>query len=411
MVPSRRDMAESDGKPASSPLSSEEADRLSENFRPSWETEPEPKTVPKTELEPPTLPKADAPKPEPAKVEPMRIEPVHAEPPKAEPPKAEPPKAEPPKAEPLKVDTKPLMKQTLVGLAVPIPPAPPTAAAPNNAPDDLDWELPTNPAPSPIEELRADEVKPAEGAAAVEPPPKSSPSGVGQTYKPKDADAPAIILTDEVKRAEETARAQLVAEHRARSAPTVLKFKAVDVQPKVAPDDDDDLPDFATPKKKVGVWLGLGAGALSVALIGILVALRGGGSRTAEPPPVETQVAAPAATPEAPPPPASEAPSPPAAEPAPAEPTPAAAASNAPQVTVGEPAVATARPTVKPAAAEPVVAPKPAAAPKAPKPVAVASKPAAPVQKPAAPATKPASPKPASATKPASGGIVRDAPF
>ena len=47
-------MAESDGKPASSPLSTEEADRLSEKFKPSWEAEPDPPTIPK--VDPPTLP-------------------------------------------------------------------------------------------------------------------------------------------------------------------------------------------------------------------------------------------------------------------------------------------------------------------------------------------------------------------
>ena len=45
----QHNMAESDGKPASSPLSTEEADRLSEKFKPSWEAEPEPPTVPKVE--------------------------------------------------------------------------------------------------------------------------------------------------------------------------------------------------------------------------------------------------------------------------------------------------------------------------------------------------------------------------
>jgi hypothetical protein len=322
--------------------------------------------------------------------------------------RVEPVTTEPLKAEPLKVEPKPLLKQTLVGLSMPLPSAPPAGALSGNPPDDLDWELPTNPVPSPLEELKPEEVRPAEPAIDVEPPPKSSPSGVGQTYKPKDADAPAIILTDEVKRAEETARAQLVAEHKARSAPTVLKFKAVDVQPKVALD-DDDLPDFVPAKKGLGVWLGLGAGALSVAVIGIMVAVRGGSSHAPEQVPVETKAAAPAAQPEPAPPPALEPPVAPAGEPAPAEPAPTAGASDTPHVTVGEPATAQARPTVKPAAAEPTVTPKPVPAPKAPKSVAAASKPAAPVPKPAAPAAKPAAPKPS--PKPGSGGIVRDAPF
>src|SRR6185503_7331622 len=174
-------MAESDGKPASSPLSTEEADRLSEKFKPSWEAEPEPPTVPKVE---------------------------------------------PPKN---------FGKQTLLGIAAPIP-SPPPEKPPSSAPDDLDWELPTNPAPSPIEE-----------AQAIEPPPKSNPSGIGQTYKPKDTDAPAIVLTDEVKRAEEHARRQLEAEHRSRSAPTVLKFKAVDVLQKAAPGDGEP-PAYEPPK-------------------------------------------------------------------------------------------------------------------------------------------------------------------
>jgi hypothetical protein len=374
-------MAESDGKPASSPISTEEADRLSEKFKPSWETEPEPPTVPR--VEPPVRIEPTISVEPPVKIEPT----INVEPPvKIEPTVSAEPAV---KIEPT-IDVgapKPhLGKQTLLGVAVPLPAAPPEAATRANAPDDLDWELPTNPAPSPIQE-----------APPIEPPPKSSPSGMGEKYVPKETGAPPIVLTDEVKQAEEHARAQLAAEHRARSAPTLLKLKAIDVQPKVASSDDDA--DFAPPRKSLGVWIGLGVGVCA-AIIGVMALVRGGNSSAPEPPPEPVKAASP--EPEAPPPLTAT-----AAPPLPVErpDTPVVAPVDTPPEPEAKPVVA---PAPKPAAPPKPV--RPAATAPRQQPVAAAPKPASPKPtqappKPTAPAAKPAPPKPAA------GGIVRDAPF
>jgi hypothetical protein len=272
-------------------------------------------------------------------------------------------------------------KATLLGVAVPIP-SPPQTEAPNKAPDDLDWELPTNPVASPFEEA----------AAAVEPPPKSNPSGIGEKYVPKDVNAPAIVLKEDVKRAEERARAELAAEHRARSAPTVLKFKAIEVAKN---DDSDELEPspFGPPKRRLGVWIGLGAGALSLALIGVLVA----GQRTSreEPTaaPVEVKAAPPVAKPEA----VADPAPPPAPEPKPPE--PAVEPSAAPPAVVVAPA---SQPEPVPEPPKPVATAKPASPAKAPKPAA---------PKPASTSKPTSSPPKPPASKPGAGGIVRDAPF
>lgn len=402
-------MAESDGKPASSPLSTEEADRLSEKFKPSWEAEPDPPTIPKVDPptlpqgDPPTLPQGEQPRPI-AKVEPLPIAKVEPRPiAKVEPQpiaKVEPQPMAKVEPQPMaKVEPQPganveapkaLGKATLLGVAVPIP-QPPQADAPNKAPDDLDWELPTNPVPSP-----------AEDAAGIEPPPKSNPSGLGEKYVPKDTNAPPIVLKEEVKRAEERARAELAAEHRARSAPTVLKFKAIDVPKKETTDELEPSP-FGPPKRRLGVWIGLGAGALSVLLIGILVAARGTGREEPTAPPEEVKAAPRAAEPEVVSPPA-------------VAPTPAPAPDPKPAEPVVEPTAPPSAVVVAPAKdPEPVGEPpkpqetaKPQAPPKAAKPVAAAPKPP-PTAKPVSqPTSKPAK---SPASKPAAGGIVRDAPF
>jgi hypothetical protein len=386
-------MAESDGKPASSPLSTEEADRLSEKFKPSWEAEPDPPTIPK--IDPPTVPKVEppavAPKIEPrpvAKVEPQPIAKVEPQPvAKVEPrpiAKVEPRPIARVEPQPIaKVEgPKAVGKATLLGVAVPIP-SPPQTEPPNKAPDDLDWELPTNPVASPFEEA----------AAAVEPPPKSNPSGIGEKYLPKDVNAPAIVLKEDVKRAEERARAELAAEHRARSAPTVLKFKAIEVAKKEDSDELEPSP-FGPPKRRLGVWIGLGAGALSVALIGILVA--GQQTKREEPTaaPVEVKAAPPAPKPEA----VADPVAPPAPEPKPPE--PAVEPSAAPPAVVVAPA---SQPEPVPEPPKRVATAKPASPAKAPKPAAA--------PKPASTSKPTSSPPKPPASKPGAGGIVRDAPF
>jgi hypothetical protein len=274
-----------------------------------------------------------------------------------------------------------------LGVAVPIP-SPPLADAPNKAPDDLDWEVPANPVPSAVDEA----------ASAVEPPPKSNPSGIGEKYVPKEAGAPPIVLKEEVKRAEEQARAELAAEHRARSAPTVLKFKAIEV-PKKETDDEFELYPFGPPKRRLGVWIGLAAGLLALVLIGVLVFRR---TPRDEPtaPPVEVKAAP---QPEAVSPPAATPTPAPAPEPKPSEPVVEPSAE--PSAVVVAPAK---QPEPLPEPPKPPAAVKPVPLPKAAKPAAAAPKP---TSKPAS-ASKPASsPTKAPASKPAAGGIVRDAPF
>jgi hypothetical protein len=416
-------MAESDGKPASSPLSSEEADRLSERFRPSWEAEPDPPTIPKADPPAPAVVVEPAANVEPAvavepaaNVEPavvvepaLKVEPtVKVERARVSEPPAKPAvRVEPMiKLEPAaKAAPAPNLKQTLLGIPPPEPSKPPSAVEKAPA-DELDWEVPAEHRSAPKHAVPAaaapavDIEVPIDIEPAVEPPPKSSPSGVGQKYEPKDAGAPPIVLTDELKRAEETARAQLAAEHQARSAPTLLKLKAVELGAKPAPP-DDDIPDFVPKKRGLGVWLALGA-ALVLAVGGTIVA---SGSRKApekEAPAPDTKAAARLAP---------EPPTPPTAPPTPA-PTTEAAADAQPVVAPSEPE----RPIVSPRpAAEPTTTPaaQPPSAPKTTsrvKPV-VASKPA-PQPRSAQTASKPASTtsKPVG-SKPAAGGIVRDAPF
>ena len=311
----RRNMAESDGKPASSPLSTEEADRLSEKFKPSWEAEPQPRILPKVE---PTV-KMSRPsrssRPEDRADRQRRADGENRADHQGRADRED--RADRQRraerenrADDRRGKPKPqLGKQTLLGVAVPLPLAPWEGATRGSAPDDLHGELPTNPVPSPPQQAQpieppqqaqpieppqqaqpieppqqaqpieppqqaqpieppqqAQPIEPPQQAQPIEPPPKSSPSGMGEKYVPKEAGAPPIVLTDEVKRAEANARAQLAAEHRARSAPTLLKLKAVDLQPKTASSDDEA--DFAPPRKRLGIWIGLGVGVCA-AIIGL----------------------------------------------------------------------------------------------------------------------------------------------
>src|SRR5262245_45740960 len=110
-------MAERDaGRPAPDTLSTEEADRLSERFRPSWE--PDPPTVPRVGPAP-----AAAGKPLPS-------------------PQASPaPALKPSQTVPIIPGGagKAPRPTTLVGIQPTIP------VSRSAAPDDLDWEAPTNP--------------------------------------------------------------------------------------------------------------------------------------------------------------------------------------------------------------------------------------------------------------------------
>ena len=342
-------MAESDASPPpTGAVSTEEAERLSERFRPSWRTTPRPCRG----------------------TSPFRSLPALAPTPAAR------------EAQP-----------TLSGIA------PNAARAPHGHGDDLDWELPTNPVPDTSPPSPGP--RPAAGTTAeadlavqidvVEPPPASKPSGIGEKYIPKDEGAPPVVLNEEVLVAEVGAQAALEAQHRARRAPTIASLKVVELPLPVA-----EEPPCVPPRR---------GGSRALAAAGLLVVLLGGAvavyvARGKRPADEATRVTEPVVTaaPEtaAPPP-----PPPPSAtieEPvvAPEGPAPAVSASETIEHK-GAPKAAPAKPTppAKPvAASKPAVATKPAA-----KPVAAGPKPAtrpAPVQ------SKPTGGK---------GVIVRDSPF
>lgn len=430
-------------RPDPETLTTEDVDRLSERFKPSWETEPqaaprpEPArpvlkqtmlggTAPAAPLPPARLATPAAPAPAPAPAPPLAPAPVAAQPlatvtvGKAG--------IEGPK--------NPIRHATLVGISP--QPIRQVSGAPQAAPDDLDWELPAaEPAeppsdmaqtarivkapqaappkaePSRIQQVQADPPKPApvvavtaEPARAVaarteaeepmaidveELPPKSQPSGIGEKYVPRDQNAPAVVLDDEVKRMEAQARLTMEAQHRARSAPTIARMPAVRVGGDITAAEYADE-DTVTHRRKRGrgVWvvlalLTLGGGAAAAVLV----------LRKPEPPPVaEKPVEKPVTVADtvAPPPPAV------TAEPPPPQPVASAAPEPEPSVTAAPP--------------EP---------PKEPAKVAVAAPPTEQATKPKpAAAARPSKPKPAVPAKPTTGSsprpsrqsvIVRDNPF
>jgi hypothetical protein len=309
------------GRPVPDTLSSEEADRLSERFRPSWEPDPP--------SDPPTVPRAQ---PAPA---PMPILQAGTLAPKPNPPKPNPV----PAAVELVVNES-QRSPTLVGIQ-------PTISVGPRSPDDLDWELPTNPLPAAapdaaeargprpaagvgpepdaisieVEELPA-QVESEELAsdavhtAVEEPPPPSKPSGIGQTYVPKEQGAPAIVLKDDVRAAEEQARAALEAQHRSRRAPTIARMRVVDLPIPTSPAEELGFP---VRKRRTGLWVALVA-CVAGAAGGAALLLSG---KSKPEPSVAKQEAPERARTEIPPPPPAPAAAQEAAEPvvAPANPT------------------------------------------------------------------------------------------
>jgi hypothetical protein len=273
------------GRPLSDTLSTEEADRLSERFRPSWEPDPP--------SDPPTIPRA-----QPAPIAKPILKPGGFVPKPA--PESPSTKA----AELVALAKESERSPTLVGIQPTIPVGP-------RSPDDLDWELPTNPGPAVAPERADTNAQPRAGGAAeleavsveveelpagpgvpvefeelpsdavhtaVEEPPASKPSGIGQTYVPKEQGAPAIVLKDDVRAAEEQARAALEAQHRSRRAPTIARMRVVDIPIPTPPADDLTFP---APKRKTGLWVTLFACVVIVA--GGAVLLSSGGSSRPEP--------------------------------------------------------------------------------------------------------------------------------
>jgi hypothetical protein len=397
-------------RPAPETLTTEDVDRLSERFKPSWETEPQNAPQPArpalkhTMLGGGTAPAAPLAPPGAAPAAPVS------------PPPGAAPAAAPVAAKPMAtvsvgkegIETaKPVMRHpTLVGIA---PQAiRQVSGAPQAAPDDLDWELPAGERPEPPSDMaqtarivkapeaapkaeasRIQQVQPEppKGAPVVaappvapaatpsrtdadepmaidveELPPKSQPSGIGEKYVPRDANAPAVVLNDEVARTEAQARANVEAQHRARSALTIAKMPAVRV-PGQAPVTDFVDEDTVSHRRKGGrgVWVVLALLTLGGGTAAAVALLR----KPELPAPVTT------ATAEKPVIADTQAPPPPAVTTEPPPPAPVAAAESegsAPPASATEPPPKPAKgaavaPPVEPAAETPKRPPAPAARP------------------------------------------------
>jgi hypothetical protein len=268
---------------------------------------------------------------------------------------------------------------TLVGL-------PPPVQHKNS--EELDWDVPTKPHPSPPDRHEAGASDATPTLADSEPPmvdveelpPESHPSGIGSKYVPKDLNAPPIVLKEEVQAAEAKQRQKLEFEHRSRRAATIIRMRAPDPVPAPVPAEEE----LSVPvrKSRTGLYLGaafvvlaggVGAGVLlqekvvertpqAVATAAPPVVTP---SVTAEPVAAKAEspaVAAPSSDQPSPPAPARE-PEPPALARTPVPATPAPAP---PQTAIPI------RPKAKPAPAAP--SPKPQAAPKPPKAASGGSK-------------------------------------
>lgn len=368
-------MAESDAGPrATGTVSTEEAERLSERFRPSWEDDP---------AEPPLSS---------AITRPLPVVAVTAGT-KATVPQLPVPdtaQREPP-------------QPTLIGIA---PEPPPSTSA-----EELDWEAPPKETPSSAAQTQRLQAVPlpvvtpagTPESSAAEPeisvqidieelPPPSKPSGIGEKYVPKEEGAPPVVLNEDVKAAEIGAQAALEAQHRARRAPTILRMKAADVPVPAAPveeEKEEEVP-FA-PRRSGGagklVVLGLVVTAVAAASV---IFLRSGANPDAAPAPTTTTPTTVAADTAAPP--------PPVAEPARPAPEPTSAAPEVPEAPAPVRSASTKEARTSAAKASTGAA-KPAPASKAAPP----------------PKTGPVAAKPAPRTGvPKTGGkaaIVRDAPF
>lgn len=375
-------MAETDAdRRAAGAMTEEEADRLSEQFRPSWEEDPP--TVPRDQPvpAPPSAPRSQ-PVPGPA----VTTAPV------------------------VSVTSAPVVAvtsdkpQTLVAARAVVPltvtaPRKPTlvgtAPAPAAAPDSSNTDTPAADDEEPPTEKRP-EPEATVQIEVEELPPESKPSGIGQKYKPKDEGAPAVVLGADVQATESGARLTLEAEHRSRRAPTIVRMNAFDLPsaPAHVPE-----PEFAVPRKRsFGMVVALGLLVLGGGVAVALAVAHGGSTTPAQAPAASATVWATVA-------PDTAAPAPPPAAPA-AEPAPSLSASAPAEPT------ATSSATVTPVS--PSVVATEAHAPEA-KP---AARPAKTSKTAKSASTKTAAPKPASpaskAAAPRTGGkntIVRETPF
>lgn len=327
-------MAESDAsRPPPGPLTTEEADRLSERFRPSWEVDVEndPPTIPRVPTRPPAAspagatpspPRASSPPgttPRPAATAPVArskgarsiTEPVLAPAarqasnivktdPLLAPVARAAVAATTPNASVATAKTDPLLAPAARVASAAVGSAPDTQPSsripsspvvsitgptteqraptlvglspPTRQPssEDLDWEVPTNPLPSPFtEELSSYDTRPATHAIAAgvteteppmveveELPPESHPSGIGSKYVPKDLNAPAIVLNDDVAAAEIKQRQKLEVEHRSRRAATIIRMRAPDLPLPSSPVVADEDISFPVRKSRTGLYVG-----------------------------------------------------------------------------------------------------------------------------------------------------------
>ena len=381
-------MAESDAdQPAAGAVTTEEADRLSEQFRPSWEDDPP--TIPREQPAPAPTPEAKPKVMGPAPVTVSRAPVVAVTAMKASPPREGVGSKITPDETPIALRSP--KQATLLGIS-PSPTAKGAPTARGHATDDLDWEVPAGAVPA------ADE--PPVQVDVEELPPDSKPSGIGQTYKPKDEGAPPVVLGPDIEVAEVGTQAKLEAEHRARGAPTIARLKAIDIP--AATLASAPIEPLAPRPRRYGGVVVLGLVVLLGGAAGAFL-LKRGARDPAAPGPSSTVPAAVTADTAAPSPPGLSA-AEPAAAPAPS-PTEEPAVSVVPaEGAPPEPAQRTEEPPGKPTAKPPAAKPSPVKAPPAAKPAA----------KPVAAQPKPASRAGASSPKWPSGSkgvIVRDNPF
>lgn len=286
-----------------SPPSTEEAERLAERFRPSWEVDPA-EGASAVEVGARVAAESVAPlppgvvTPAPSAVEasslqaaaPAPLEPtgsLAAPTPAAEPP-APVPQAprkskiqntlvglQPPEPILRERESRPMPhKTTLYGIGIPEPvlpathtPSPPLAEV-FRAPEELVQpqpepaaqgrpnDVPAPPAPANVELART-------ATAAVEPSPK--PTGVAKPYHPKDGpDTPAVVVSPSVLEAELNARTERRRASRSQQTPTIpgtLRALPSTATASALDDDVDFRPKRSRTKLLVAVFVALGAAA------------------------------------------------------------------------------------------------------------------------------------------------------
>jgi hypothetical protein len=311
-------MVERDNEPpspgASGGLSAEEADRLAERFRPSWEKDEGTASSKPHRAAKQTLigiaPPSSVPPPPPPPAPSTSVAPI---PPRtnhvgsalalsSKPPPAAPPRPTMKSSHPDRgIDKptprgRPVGKQTLIGIAPivdvsaqkaasprsdlpPPPPVPAELEARPSAPPAHPSAPPARPTPPPPQASAraADPSPPPVTLEVAKPPASEPPRGIVAPYQPKDdPSGPAVVLNDDVLAMEEAraAKEELLREHDAtsRRVPTVMNLKA--------PASAYPPPPFARKRNKAPFVVGVVVAALAA---GVVVALASS-SKTQESP-------------------------------------------------------------------------------------------------------------------------------